>query len=61
MEALLRFRALSADAIEKGLIQGRLYQDEEETGQQGFMSMLSHLLGSPSECESKFLEVCAAC
>lgn len=52
MEALLRCGALSADAIEKGLIQGRLQQEGEENGQQGFMSMLSHSLGSPSECKS---------
>jgi len=53
MEALLRCGALSADAVEKGLIEGRLQVDGEESGQQGFMVMLSHLLGSPSECKSK--------
>jgi len=53
MEVILRCGALSADAVEKGLIEGRLEPEGEERGQQGFMSMLSHLLGSPSECESK--------
>ena len=52
MEALLRCGALSADAVEKGLIEGRL-ESEGEGGPQGFMVMLSHLLGSPSECKSK--------
>ena len=53
MEALLRCGALSADAVEKGLIEGRLQPEGEESGQQGFMVILSHLLGSPSECKSK--------
>jgi len=53
MEVILRCGALSADAVEKGLIEGRLETEGEERGQQGFMSMLSHLLGSPSECKSK--------
>jgi hypothetical protein len=53
MEALLRCGALSADATEKGLIEGRLQQEGDENGQQGFMSFLSHLLGSPSACKSK--------
>jgi senataxin len=56
MEVLLRCGALSADAVEKGLIEGRLEPEGEERGQQGFMSMLSHLLGSPSECKSKLKE-----
>jgi senataxin len=56
MEVILRCGALSADAVEKGLIEGRLQPEGEDGGQQGFMVMLSHLLGSPSECRSKLNE-----
>jgi hypothetical protein len=49
MEALLRSDALSTEAIEKGLIEGKLDKDGDEHGQGGFISMLSHLLGSPSQ------------
>jgi senataxin len=52
MEALLRCGALSVEAIHQGLIEGKLDKDGEEHGQGGFMSMLSHLLGSPSEGQS---------
>lgn len=51
MESLLRCGALSVETIHRGLIEGKLDRDGEEHGQAGFMSMLSHLLGSPSKCE----------
>lgn len=51
MESLLRCGALSVEAIHRGLIERKLDKDGEEHGQAGFMSMLSHLLGSPSKCK----------
>ena len=57
MEAILRCGALSAEAIEKGLIGGKLELEGQENGHKGLASMLSHLLGSPSDCESVLNEV----
>jgi senataxin len=53
MEALLRSKVLSQDTLEQGLIAGTV--DETRTGHddRGFMSTLSHLLGSSSECKSQ--------
>jgi senataxin len=54
MEALLRSKALSQDTIEKGLINGIVDESRTDHDDRGFMSTLSHLLGSSVQRESLY-------